>query len=426
MHVRKVRVDRRRFLSGLAIGWGCPWVWTVRRAMAEGVSPSHQVTVAVIGTGSRGRGLLDSLLQEPSCRVAALCDVDQRHLAAAVQRMPTPCQTYTDFRRILERQDIDGVVLGTPDHWHAVMTVEACQAGKDVYCEKPLTRTIAEGWAMIRAARRYQRVVQMGSQYRSIVRMRQTCEWVRNGRLGQVRMVRLRHGPNPTHPCQPPQPVPAELDWEGWLGPAPWSPYHPARCHVTFRYFMDYGAGALADNGVHMFGVVSWALGADQSGPVRIEAKGREAPNNLYDVPVEMEVRFEVADPPCTVLWEQKAGEKLTIEFIGSQATLSGFGEMKLVQGEADLSPTRPDEIQLERSDNHLGNWIECIRTRQLPVYDVQIGHRVTTWSHLGNLAYRLGRALHWNPNEERFVGDEEANRLLHVAYRPPWRLESF
>lgn len=423
MALHTVRLDRRRFLYGAAVGWACPVVLTGRSWAGHSPPPSQQVTVGVIGTGNRGMDLLEMLLQEPRCRVLALCDVDGRHLAKAAKRVPTPCQTYTDFRRILDRQDIDAVVLGTPDHWHAVMTVLACEAGKDVYCEKPLTRTIGEGQAMIQAARRYGRMVQMGSQYRSMARCRQVCEWVRNGRLGKVETVRLTHGPNPSRPCEPPQPVPPELDWQMWLGPAPWVPYHPARCHFTFRYFMDYGSGALADNGVHMFGLVSWALGADQTGPVRIEAAGRQEPNNLYDVPTEMEVRLEFADPPCTVIWEQKAGLKLNIEFISQQATLSGFWEFKLLQGQADLSPTRPDEIHLEQSDNHLGNWIDAIQTRQLPVYDVEIGHRVTAWSHLGNIAYRLGRPLRWDPAKQEFPDDAEANRLLHVAYRPPWQL---
>ena len=419
---RRVRVNRRGFLYGAALGWGVPMVWT-RGLAAEKVPASGQVTLGLIGVGGRGMGLLESILQEPRCRLVALCDVDKRHLAHAVQRAGASCDTYTDFRRILDRHDIDAVVLGTPDHWHAPMTILACQAGKDVYCEKPLTRTIGEGQAIIRAARRYGRMVQMGSQYRSIARTRQVCEWVRNGRLGRVHTVRLTHAPNPTRPCEPPQPVPPELDWEMWLGPAPWAAYHPARCHFTFRYFMDYGSGALADNGVHMFGIVSWALGTDQTGPVRIEATGRQEPNNLYDVPVEMEVRLEFADPACTVLWEQKAGRQLNIEFIGQQATLSGFWEFKLTQGQADLSPTKPNEIHLPQSDNHLGNWIDSIQTRRLPIYDVELGHRVTTWSHLGNIAYRLGRPVHWDPVQEEFPGDEEANRLLHVAYRPPWQV---
>ena len=299
----------------------------------------------------------------------------------------------------------------------------ACQAGKDVYCEKPLCRTIDEGRRMVETARRYDRVVQMGTQYRSIARSRQACEWVRNGRLGKVRTVRLSHPPNPTYPYDQGREVPPNLDWDLWLGPAPWAPYHPKRCHFSFRYFMDYGSGALADNGVHMFSVVSWALGTDQTGPATVEATGRQEPNNLYDVPVEMRVRFEFADPPCEVVWEQSGGESLNVEFVGSKATLSGFWEFNVTSGEADLSPTRPEEIHLERSDSHSGNWLECIATRRRPVMDLDIGHRVTTWPHLGNIAYRLGRKLRWDPVTERFPDDDQANRLLQAANRQPWRL---
>lgn len=422
MHSGEVRGNRRRFLRSAALGMAAAPL-SAGRVLGGARQPpaTERVVVALIGCGGRGEGLL-SIRDDPRCALAAVCDVDQKRLAAARQRIG-PCDAYTDFRRILDRQDIDAVLIATPDHWHALMTIMACQAGKDVYCEKPLAKTIGEGRAMVEAARRYGRVVQMGSQYRSIGGSRQVCEWVRNGRLGRVHTVRMTHPPNRTHPCEPPQPVPPELDWDLWLGPAPWAPYHPARCHFTFRYFMDYGAGALADNGVHMFGVVSWALGLDQTGPVEIEATGRRVPNNLYDVPVEMSVRFEFADPKCRVLWEQSGGGKLNIDFVGENATLSGFWEFKVTEGQADLSPTRDDELHLKRSDSHSGNWLECIATRRRPAFDVEIGHRVTSWCHLGNIACQLGRRLRWNPAEERFLGDKEADRLLQVAYREPWAL---
>jgi predicted dehydrogenase len=217
--------------------------------------------------------------------------------------------------------------------------------------------------------------------------------------------------------------VPPQLDWDLWLGPAPWAPYHPQRSHFSFRWFMDYGSGFIADNGVHMFSVVSWALGADATGPVTIEATGRRVPNNFYDVPVDLRVRYEFAEPGFELLWEQPGSGSLNLEFVGSQATLSGFWDFRVTQGQADLSPTRQGELHLERSDNHSGNWLACIASRGRPVMDVEIGHRVTCWSHLGNIAYRLGRQVRWDPAAERFVGDEEANRLLHAAYREPWRL---
>ncbi len=422
MAAKPYRPTRRRFLAGAGLGLFVPSFVTSRALGSANQRPaSERVVAALIGAGGRGTGLLSSH-NDPGCTIAAVCDVDLQRLGVAQKRIGK-CDAYQDFRRILDRRDIDAVLIGTPDHWHAGITVLACQAGKDVYCEKPLCRTIDEGRKMVEAARHYGRVVQMGTQYRSIAKTRQACEWVRNGRLGKVRTVRLTHPLNRTHPWEPSVPPPPHLDWDLWLGPAPWAAYHPARCHFSFRYFMDYGGGAIADNGVHMFSVVSWAMGADHTGPVTIEASGRQAPNNLYDVPVEMHVRCEFADPKFVMQWDQSAGLGLNLEFVGSQATLSGFWDFKVTEGQADLSPTRRDELHLERSDSHSANWLECIATRRRPVMDVEIGHRATTWSHLANISYLLGRKVQWDPAKERFVGDDDANRLLAVAYRQPWRL---
>jgi predicted dehydrogenase len=422
MTAREDRFGRRRFLSSTGLGLVLPSFISRQALGSADLKPANdRVVAALIGCGGRGMGLL-SIHDDPRCTIAAVCDVDLQRAEAAKNRVGK-CDVYQDFRRILDRQDIDAVLIGTPDHWHAAITILACQAGKDVYCEKPLCRTIDEGRKMVQTARRYDRVVQMGTQYRSMARSRQACEWIRNGRLGKVHTVKLSHPRNPTYPCEPPCPVPANLDWDLWLGPAPWAAYHPKRCHFSFRYFMDYGGGAIADNGVHMFSVVSWAMGADHTGPVSIEATGREAPDNLYDVPVELQVRYEFADPAFTMIWEQPGSGGLNLEFLGSQATLSGFWDFQVTQGQADLSPTRQDELHLERSDSHSGNWLECIATRRRPVMDVEIGHRATCWSHLGNIAYRVGRKLRWDPVAERFVGDDEANRLLQNAYRAPWRI---
>jgi len=418
----KNRPNRRRFLKSAGLGFVAPTLIAPGVLGAPGQPPaSERVVAALIGCGGRGGSLL-GIHGDPRCTIAAVCDVDRQRTAAAQKRIGG-CEAYQDFRRVLDRDDLDAVLIATPDHWHAPITIMACQAGKDVYCEKPLCRTIAEGRAMVDVARRYDRVVQMGTQYRSIARTRQACEWVRNGRFGKVHTVKLSHRPNRVSPRQVSQPVPANLDWDLWLGPAPWADYHPLRCHFTFRWFMDYGGGSIADNGVHMFSVVSWAMGADSSGPVTIEGSGRVAPDNLYDAPVEMTVRYEFADPPFVAIWEQPGTSSLNLEFIGSDATFSGFGNFEVIRGEADLSPTRDDELHLKRSDNHSSNWLECIATRRRPVMDVEIGHRVTCWSHLGNIAYVTGRKLRWDPAAERFLGDDEANRMLHAPYREPWRL---
>jgi predicted dehydrogenase len=422
MSISGNRLNRRRFLKTTGLGLAAPaFVSASTLGLAADAPPSERVTAALIGCGGRGMGLL-GIKGDPRCKMAAVCDVDKDRMAAAKKQVGE-CDVYQDFRPILDRRDIDAVLIGTPDHWHAAITVMACQAGKDVYCEKPLCRSVDEGRKMVEAARRYDRVVQMGTQYRSIARTRQACEWVRNKRLGDVRTVRLSHASNRVQPVEPPRDPPPNLDWDLWLGPAPWAPYHPARCHFSFRWFMDYGSGYIADNGVHMFSVVSWAMGADQTGPVSIEGTSRYAPNNLFDAPVDMSVRFEFADPPFVMTWDQPGTGSLNLEFVGDKATMTGFWEFKITKGEADLSPTKNDELHLEVSDNHSGNWLECIASRRRPVMDVEIGHRVTCWSHLGNIAARLGRKLRWDPVAERFPDDAEANQMLQVAYRQPWRL---
>ncbi|MCH5377597.1 MAG: Gfo/Idh/MocA family oxidoreductase, partial [Planctomycetes bacterium] len=351
--------NRRRFLNcaGLGAGLGMvapAFVPSHVLGAADQRSANERVTAALIGCGGRGMGLLP-IHNDPGCTIAAVCDVDQDRAAAAGQRVGG-CDVYTDFRQVLDRQDIDAVLIATPDHWHAAITIMACESGKDVYCEKPLCRTIDEGRKMVQAARRYDRVVQMGTQYRSIARTRQACEWVRNGRFGKIHTVRLSHPNNRTHPLEPARRPPPNLDWNLWLGPAPWADYHPARCHFTFRWFFDYGGGSIADNGVHMFSVVSWAMGTDETGPVTVEASGRREAGNLFDTPVEMTVRYTFADPPFEMIWEQPGSGKLELEFIGTQATLGGFWEFSVTEGTADLDPTRGDEVHLDRSDNHAAN----------------------------------------------------------------------
>jgi len=420
---QRVKATRRGFLTTVGAGVAGPWVVTSGALGGPEKAPaSDRIQLGVIGTGGRGMALL-GMNGYPRCKVAAVCDVYRPHMLRAQKAIGGSCDGVTDFRQILDRADIDAVATGTPDHWHALITVMACQSGKDVYCEKPLCRTIADGRAMVEAARRYGRVVQMGSQYRSLGHVRQFCEWVRNGRFGKIERVRLSHPCCPRAQVAPGGPPPADLDWDLWLGPAPWAPYHPNRCLFNFRFWMDYAGGFITDNGTHMMGVVSWAMGADDTGPVAIEATGKEAPDSMYDVPVELTVRYEFENPRWVMTWEQPGDGRLNMQFIGPQATVDGFFRPTLVKGEADLSPTRSGEVHLYESNDHFGNWLDCIQSRKRPVYDVEIGHRVTTWSHLGNIAYLTGRKLRWDPARQCFPDDPEANRPLQRPYREPWRL---
>ena len=416
-------VTRRSFLSRAAGALAAPYVLTSQALGAGGKAPaSDRIVAGAIGIGGRGGALL-TMNNDPRCTIAAVCDVHGANLAKGKRAMGSKCAAYVDFRRIIERRDLDAVTIGTPDHWHAPMTILACESGKDVYCEKPLCRALGEGRRMVEAARRHGRVVQMGTQYRSQAHMRQACEWVRNGRLGKVHMVRLWHRPNPREPITPGGTVPAGLDWDLWLGPAPWAAYHPKRCLFNFRFWVDYGGGFIADNGAHMFGVVCWAMGLDRTGPTTVEATGTEASDNLYDVPVEMTVRYEFADPPFVLTWTQKPGVGLNMQFVGTEGTLNGFFRPSLTQGSPDLSPTRPNEVRLYESDDHIGNWFNCVRTRRRPACDVATGHRITSLPHLGNIAYRVGRKIRWDPVAERILGDGEASRLLDEPYREPWRM---
>ncbi len=422
-------LDRRSFFRTAAGAVAAPYVLTSTAVGAPDKKPaSDRVVAGAIGIGGRGGSLL-GIHKDPRCTIGAVCDVDEQRLAGAQKRIGN-CYAYADWRHVVDRQDLDAVTIATPDHWHALITIRACESGKDVYCEKPLSRSVVEGRRMVQVARRYGRVVQMGTQHRSRSVIRKACEWVRNGRLGKLEKVRLWVWKNRHHAVAAAQPVPRHFDYTMWLGPAPWAPYHPARCHFNFRWFMDYAGGYMTDWGTHMFSVISWALGTDHTGPSAVWGTGTEDPTNMYDVPVTMDLTYKFDDPDCVMTWQQpgdgaKGGPPHGMQVVGSEATLtiSFSGKHTVESGDPDLSPTRPDELHLEVSNNHTGNWLDCIASRERPIVDVEIGHRMTCWCHLGNIAYLLGRKLRWDPVAERFIGDDEANRLLHVAYRQPWHL---
>jgi predicted dehydrogenase len=368
---------------------------------------------------------------------AALCDVDANHLANAAKRVtqgtPFLCK---DYRHLLDRKDIDAVMIATPDHWHALQTVHACEAGKDVYCEKPTCCTIAEGQAMVAAARRHGRVVQIGAQGRSNPNARAACQYVRNRQLGPVRRVEVWHENNwTTNDWGEEKAPPPELDWDLWLGPARYVPYNPLRAHFNFRWFMDFGGGFLRDRGNHVLSVVLWCMDQDHAGPVTVRATGQPAPDGLFDVPVTMEVVWEFRDPDWTLTWSQPGRRRA---FPGSDQPIPwgakywGEDDTLVVSGgdggcdteeKAKKYRPGPGGVEIFQSPGHRENWLDCIRTRRRPVMDVAVGHRVISLAILGNIAYRLGRALTWDPRAERFVGDEEANRFLAQPYRAPWKL---
>ena len=427
-------IPRRGFFRKAAGGAvalaGLPAILPGTRS-ALGASAADRIVLGAIGVGGRGSGLLGMALGRDDVSVAAVSDVDRNHLDAAVRATGGSAEGFGDYRKILDRKDVDAVVIATPDHWHAVASIDAMRAGKDVYVEKPLTTFLAEGRAVVKAARKHGRVVQVGIHHRSEEYIRAIVRIVRGGRIGKVKLVRCWVFGNPFEPRTPPEDPPPELDWDRWLGPAPWRPYHPKRVHFNFRWCRDTAGGYMTDWGVHMLNVVTFAMDVDLKGPSTVEAKGTFAEGNLYDFPISMEARFEFEDPDFTLTWTQPGdggdvlpGEKYGMTFYGEDGELrTSFGAHKFYRdGEEAPLPREGREVEVPASPGHFQNWLECTRSRATPIADVEIGHRTTSACILGNIALWTGRKLRWDWRAEKFVGDLEANALLSRENREPYK----
>ena len=433
------RISRRKFLGELgrrAAGFGVGLaaaqgiMRSTSRAQETGkLPPSERLVLGFIGLGGKGTGHLRSFVNMPECSVAAVCDVHkQRRERAAeiVARAGGKAAAYDDFRRVIERADIDAVVIATPDHWHALPMVCACEAGKDVYVEKPLALTIAEGQKMVQAARRYNRVVQVGTQQRAGNHFRHCVELLRSGRLGQIKFCRTWFGARSGGGWPADEPPPPELNWDLWLGPAPYVPYNPAR-FFNFRMFWDYSGGMLTDWGTHLIDIIQWGTGEDA--PIYIEARGSYADDGIYEVPATMEVVYTYRT--FTMIWTQPPPDPLPLGrpghgmyFEGTKGRLFVDRRGYIVEPEElDQEPLGPNDFHLPRVPSHTAEWVECVKTRKRPTSDIAVGHRSTSTPHLGNIAFRLGRKLHWDPEKEQFVDDSEANRWLAKPYRAPWHL---
>ncbi|MFC1568697.1 Gfo/Idh/MocA family protein [bacterium] len=430
-------MDRRDFIhkSLLGLAGGAIASESLPSALfgSETIQPSNRITLGVIGLGKQGSGHLRGFLHRSDVQIVALCDVDQFKLSNAQTTANkfyadkfgkgkyTSCAAYGDFRNLLDRTDIDAVVIATPDHWHALMLDKAAQAGKDIYCEKPLSLTVSEARHMVSQVRRYGRICQTGSQQRSDEKFRFACELVQNGYIGQLESisVSIETGffPFPRLCTLEEEPIPQELNWDLWLGPAPYRPYHHAIAPPIqdgrwgrWRNYMDYSGGGMTDWGTHHFDIAQWGMGKDQSGPVQISP-----PNS--------------SGHPLTYTYEN--GVTMTMSAEGNGVLFKGSeGEVFVNRSILKTSPNslkkiriKPDELHLYRSDDHKQNWIDSIRSRSLPICDIEIGCRSVTVCHLGNISERLQRVLQWDPVSEQFLKDDEANRLLHKPMRAPWRL---
>jgi predicted dehydrogenase len=393
------------------------------------VAPSEKITVGFIGTGSHGTGWnLRYYLNQPDAQVVAVCDVDSNHMKRAQGVVNekygnTDCATTKDFREILARGDIDTVMISTPDHWHTLISVMAVRAGKDVQCEKP-TLTIDEGKVLIDTVRKHKKVFQTSTEDRAIPVYHRMAELVRNGRIGKLQRIEVILPKQPPRPGDPtPQPVPPELDYEMWLGPAPYAPYTKDRVHFNFRWIWDYSGGIICDWGAHLFDTAQWGNDTERSGPVEIEGSGTHWEGGLYNTVKDYDVTYRYANG---VVMTCKPGNP-SIKFVGTDGWVGNTGWRGRLEASSDEirnSVIGDDEIRLYTNPaGEHRDFLDCVKSRKDPYFPVDIGHRVSTVCHLANIAIRLGRKLKWDPDQEIFPSDDEANAMMSRPMRSPWKL---
>jgi myo-inositol 2-dehydrogenase / D-chiro-inositol 1-dehydrogenase len=439
-------ISRRTFVKGvLSAGAvaGVPWVLPSRAVGA--IAPSDRINVAMIGVGRQGiNANLPPFLQSNDTQVTALCDVDSWRVAQALGRVNkhyarkkpsgkyNGCKTYGDFREVLARDDIDAVMISTPDHWHVPMSIAAVKSGKDVCCEKPLTLSIHEGRVLADTVKRYGRVFRTDSEFRSHWYFHRAVELVRNGRIGKLHTIRtgvprgdIACGPQPT------MPIPAELDYDMWLGPAQKAPYTLNRVHTpsSFRRpgwmrCRDYCDGMITNWGAHLVDICQWGNGTDRSGPVEVQATGTYPTDGLWNVLLNFEAKYKYADG---VTLHYTMGRPF-VRFEGEGGWIQAdWGKGRILASSEALSKETlgPDDkirfpLRSEKKD-----FIDCVKTRGRTLADAEVGHRTTSVCHLAHISIMLGgQALRWDPDAEQFINNDAANRLIHrTALRPPWTL---
>ncbi len=442
--MQDIIINRRDFLrkaTSTAVGTICfPYIVpSSALGKAGNVAPSNRIVMGCIGVGGKrpgGQGTVDlrGFLGRDEVQVIAVCDVDKNHRKWARDIINEKygnkdCSTHNDFRELLARDDIDAVSIVLPDHWHAIPAVIAARAGKDIFSQKPLAYSIAEGRAICDAVKKYGAVWQTGNSMRSSRNVRFVCELVRNGRVGKVHTVKVGlpnanniadNGDRIRRDTKPTQ-VPEGFDYDMWLGPAPWTPYSPGRCHWNFRWVSDYSGGQITDWAGHYCDVAQWGMGTELTGPIEIEGKGAFPKGSLFDTVENYRFVCKYAEGFTMIV----AGTFTDgVRFEGSD------GWVFVSSREMDAHPKSlldsvigADEIHLYKSNDHKGNFLDCIRTRSEAVSPAKVAQRSVSVGHLGLIAIEMGRKLKWDPQKELFVGDYEANRLLSRPMRSPWHL---
>jgi predicted dehydrogenase len=445
--------NRRQFLKHSALATGAAAPYFAPASVFGAGAPSNRITMGCIGVGNQGFPVMQRFLEHDDCQILAVCDVNRgshgykepKHFYGreparrAVEKQYAKtrpsgsyqgCDATNDFREVLERDDIDTVVIVAPDHWHCLMTLEAAKAGKDIYCEKPLGLTIGEGQAMVKAVRKYNRILQTGSHERSNPNVRRACELVRSGAIGKVKRVIAhigRHNKIGPGPGWQPTPIPDGFDYDLWLGPAPEAPYHKDRCLYNFRFNYDYAGGQTTNFGAHSLDMAQWGLGMDDSGPVKVEHVFADylPEGSLFNAATYSNFR-------CT--YENGVVLECCTAVPSVRCIFEGSDGLVRVDNQGQNFVTIPEEIKLSTAtsedpkkyasnDDHQRNFLDCVKSRNEPEAPVEIGHRSASLCHLGNIALKLSTKLKWEPKSERFPDNNDANQLLHRPGRGPWQI---
>ncbi len=433
------KFDRRDFVKSTAslAAIGFPSIISASALGLNGtVSPANRIVMGSIGTGGKGTGNTRAFSEEADVQLAAVCDVDSAHRDRARDLVNTKygnsdCAAYADFRELLAHPGLDAVTIGTPDHWHGLITLAAIRASLDVYCEKPLTNTIPEGRAVVDAVRRYGKVLQTGSHERSRPNARFAAELIRNGRIGKLHTIRVNMPCTDPHhkqilsdkPVHPPMPEPPELNYDLWLGPTPREPYTERRCHFNWRFILQYGGGEMTDRGAHIIDLAQLGNNSDDTSPIEYEAVGEVPRSDLYNT--FFNYRFQ-----CTYASGVKlvgtTDEPRGLKFEGTEGWIFIYvhgGELEASTPSLLREMIRPNDVQLGRSPGHHRDFLNAVKTRAATMAPVEVGHHSATICHLLNIAMQTGRKLKWDPVGEKFLDDPEAQRLITRPMRSPWHL---
>ncbi len=402
--------SRRQFIKSAAYLAAAPLFLSSATLGRSQPGPNSRVNIGLIGNGLIMRGHREYFLARPHTPVLAVCDVHRQRLEFALaecRKVNPDCAAYHDYHELLARPDIDAVLIGTPDQWHAAMAIDAMRAGKDVYVEKPMTLTIDEGKALLAAEKRYGRVLQVGSQQRSDSAFRKAAEIVRNGWIGEIKEIYCGLGKFPPPLAFPQEPVPEGFDYDRWLGPTPWVPYNGKRIESVYsggwRCYWEYGSRKNGDWGAHHYDIAQWALGRDHTGPTRFVPPDHDQPYQYYEYADGIRV---IRD------WGDRKGHMM--RFVGSEGEVmvSRAGLIQSTPVALVGKPVGPNDQRLYRSDDHRGDWIQAIQTRKQPICPALVGHRTATICQLAGITERLGRPIRWDPKTEQILDDPQAARM--------------